>query len=530
MIKSDNRAHYILLLPLGAALGFLASLPIALWLQQKSGERELRDYAQRVLKTEQMTAEEARAAISVMSGDRQPFCSDGDLVVMRGFVFNARVVRDIGRVKDGLLYCTSVHGRLANPVPLASGDFALGETQVLRNPSLSLISPQSTGIMINTRNVSIVLNREILEALDQAPLLASGLILDSLHGRAFQVFGHNQPLAYADVIAQAPLLRGNVYYVPLCSREYGVCVVASEARADMFRRHRVDLAGYLMDGALLGNTMASILLLFLVQRGSLEWRLRRAIRLRELACAYQPIIDLDSGECVGAEALARWVTESGESIPPKVFVPVAEQKAFVGALSRLVLDHVLDEMKPLLHREHFRVAINIGARDLADSTFFDDLAEAVQRAGVSPHALAVELTEHSAADLEAAKTAIARLRNAGFTVYIDDFGTGYSSLSYLNDLRVDAIKIDRVFTQTVGTGAITASVVPQILEIANRLGLTVIVEGIENEEQAVYFRSVRRGILGQGWLLGRPMPAEEFLARYVDRAPGRAVLEQTPIL
>ncbi|MGB6783790.1 MAG: EAL domain-containing protein [Terracidiphilus sp.] len=489
----------------------------------------MRAYAQRTLKAEEMTADEARAAINVISGDQQPFCSDGDLAVMRGFVFNASTVRDIGRVKDGLLYCTSTNGRLPTPVPvpLAPGDFTVGGTQVLRNASLSLISPQSTGIMVNSRNVSVVLNRETFDALDEVPMLSTGVVVDRAHSRVFQVFGHDEPLSYAEAAAQVPVFRGNVYYLPLCSRQYAVCMVAAEARTAMLRRHRADLAGYLIYGALLGNTTASIVLLFLVERGSLESRLRRAIRLRELACAYQPIIDLDSGACVGAEALARWVTESGESIPPKIFVPVAEQKAFVGALSRLVLDHVLDEMTPLLRQKHFRIAINIGAHDLADPAFFQDLGKAVLRAGVPPLSLAVELTEHSAADLEAAKAAIARLRHAGFAVYIDDFGTGYSSLSYLQDLRVDAIKIDRAFTQTVGT--LAASVVPQILEIAESLGLTVIAEGIENEEQAAYFRNAHAGILGQGWLLGRPMPAEEFLARYGEKAAGRAMLKRTPI-
>lgn len=504
-------------------------MPIAFALQQRSGERELREYAQRILSAEEMTARETQAAINDISADLLPFCSDGDLAVMRGFVFKASAVRDIGRVKNGLLYCTSMNGRLPVPVPLGPAEFTLGQTQVLGNTSLSLISPNSAGITIVSRNISVVLNRDTLDALDEAPMFSAGLAVDRAHDRVFQVFGHHEPLGYGEAAAQVPVLREGVFYVPLCSKQFAVCVVAAETRGAMFRRHRVDLAGYLFVGALLGNTTASILLLYLVQRGSLEWRLRRAIRLRELACAYQPIIDLNSGECVGAEALARWVTESGESIPPKVFVPVAEQKAFVGALSRLVLDRVLDEMAPMLGRERFRVAFNIGASDLSDPAFLEDLGQAVTRTGVSPHALAIELTEHSTADLEAAKAAIARLRNAGFAVYIDDFGTGYSSLSYLQSLRVDAIKIDRVFTQTVGTEAVTASVVPQILEIAEGLGLTVIVEGIENEGQAAYFRNARAGILGQGWLLGRPMPVEEFLARFADKAPARAMLEQTQI-
>ena len=94
---------------------------------------------------------------------------------------------------------------------------------------------------------------------------------------------------------------------------------------------------------------------------------------------------------------------------------------------------------------------------------------------------------------------------------------------------MDAIKIDRVFTQTVGTETVTASVVPQILEIAQGLGLTVIAEGIEQAEQADYFRKGRRGVLGQGWLLGRPMPAEELIARFAKESSGRAILEHTQV-
>lgn len=526
MIRSDNHVQYILLLPLGAVLGLFASLPIALALQLRAGEKELGEYAQRILSAEEAAAKETSAAVAAIAGDGQPFCSDADLAVMRGFVFSAGVVRDIGRVKNGLVDCTSVQGRLPAPVPVAQDGFSLGQTHVLPNASLSLISPGSTGIVIYTQDIFVVLNRSALDALDQAPLRATGLVFDPVHGRVFRAFGHDEPLSYADAMAHVPLLRANVYYLPLCSARYPVCVVASESRRDMFYRHRVDLGGYLIDGALLGNTAASILILTLVQRHSLEWRLRRAIRLRELACAYQPIVDLDSGACIGAEALARWVTASGESIPPTVFVPVAEQKAFVGALSRLVLDHVLKEMKPLLHREGFRVAINIGASDLSDPAFFGDLRQAVARAGVSPRSLAFELTEHSTADLETARTAIARLREEGYAVHIDDFGTGYSSLSYLEKLQVDAIKVDRVFTQTVGTEAVTASVVPQILEIARRLNLTVIVEGIENREQAEYFRKARGGILGQGWLLGRPVSAEAFQAHLAAQAAGRPTKEQ----
>jgi sensor c-di-GMP phosphodiesterase-like protein len=104
----------------------------------------------------------------------------------------------------------------------------------------------------------------------------------------------------------------------------------------------------------------------------------------------------------------------------------------------------------------------------------------------------------------------------GHPVYIDDFGTGYSSLAYLHDLKISAIKIDRAFTSTVGTEALTASVVPQILQIASGLNLLVVVEGIETERQARYFRTARTGIRGQGWLFGKPVPAAHFKRLFSD--------------
>jgi sensor c-di-GMP phosphodiesterase-like protein len=160
------------------------------------------------------------------------------------------------------------------------------------------------------------------------------------------------------------------------------------------------------------------------------------------------------------------------------------------------------------------VTINISAADLRDPRFFSHLEQCLRRAGIPAPALGFELTEHSTALQDEARAAIARLRAAGHVVYLDDFGTGYSSLAYLHDLHADAIKIDRTFTQTIGTGAVTASVVPQILDMACRLDLRVIVEGIETAEQAAYFREACAGVLGQGFLLGMPLPAHDFLAHY----------------
>jgi sensor c-di-GMP phosphodiesterase-like protein len=149
------------------------------------------------------------------------------------------------------------------------------------------------------------------------------------------------------------------------------------------------------------------------------------------------------------------------------------------------------------------------------------LERALKQAEVPAESLIIEITESSTARHEVAIAAILRLRERGHSVHIDDFGTGYSSLSYLHELSVDAIKIDRSFTRTIGTEAVTAGILPQILAMAGALHLQVIVEGIETSQQAEYFATMAQPILGQGWLYGRAVAAEEFhrlLAEDVNRA------------
>ncbi len=288
-----------------------------------------------------------------------------------------------------------------------------------------------------------------------------------------------------------------------------VCVIAAEARGAMLVQNKPLLIGFLIGGALLGGALGLILVQSLQRRQSMENQLRRALRKGKLTTVYQPIVNLETGLIVGAEALVRWLDEDGSQVRPDIFVALAEERGFVGKITRFVAERAAAELGDLMARGELRVSLNIASQDLADPTFFEHLESCLAAAEVNPSSLGMELTERSAAD---GKTidALAQFKNSGHLIYIDDFGTGYSSLAYLHELHVDAIKIDRAFTKTAGTEAVTASVVPQILEMAAQLDLLVVVEGIETRQQADYFRAAGRGILGQGWLFGKPVPAEQF--------------------
>jgi sensor c-di-GMP phosphodiesterase-like protein len=132
--------------------------------------------------------------------------------------------------------------------------------------------------------------------------------------------------------------------------------------------------------------------------------------------------------------------------------------------------------------------------------------------------IAFELSERATSDRDVAVAAIRRLREKGHATFIDDFGTGYSNLAYLTELNVDGIKINRSFIATIGTDSVTASIVPQILAVARALNLSVVVQGIEREDQAMYFATDNPKIQGQGWFFGLPVPAKGLIYLCAERS------------
>jgi sensor c-di-GMP phosphodiesterase-like protein len=231
------------------------------------------------------------------------------------------------------------------------------------------------------------------------------------------------------------------------------------------------------------------------------------------------VVDLASKRVVGAEALARWSDEDGLPVSPDIFVRIAEKNGFVGEIAKLVVRHVLADFGPVLRGPGgFRISVNVAAADLADPEFLLMLERALTQEQVEAQRIVIEITEGSTVKNHVAMETIRLLRQRGHFVHIDDFGTGYSSLSYLQDLSVDAIKIDKAFTQAIGTGSVTVAILPQILAMAESLNLGVIVEGVETGEQADYFAAGPKPVLVQGWLFGRPVPAAEFHKRLQDDA------------
>ena len=238
---------------------------------------------------------------------------------------------------------------------------------------------------------------------------------------------------------------------------------------------------------------------------SLAAAIRTGLKRNELFLLYQPIVDLESGEWVGAEALIRWQRPTGELVDPNIFIPIAEKSGLIEQVTQRVLELAARDTGAFLRRHpRFYVAVNLSAADLHSPRLPAQLDDFLSTTAAAPGNLVVEITERGLLNVELAREMLRTLRAKGVRVAIDDFGTGYSGLSYLQTLEVDYLKIDKTFVDAIATEAPTSHVVQHIIEMAKSLKLKLTAEGVETEAQARFLR--QHGVeYAQGWLFAKPM-------------------------
>ncbi len=259
-----------------------------------------------------------------------------------------------------------------------------------------------------------------------------------------------------------------------------------------------------------------------VARLAIEGRLHRALILGEFELYYQPKTDLASGAMTGAEALIRWQDPDLGQIQPNQFVGVAEECGLILPIGRWVFGEACRQIREWLNAglPVVPVAVNISAVEFRHKDFLAGFARILADSGVAPGYIQIELTESLLIhDAESSMAMLCGLRDMGVQLAIDDFGTGYSNLSYLKRFPIDTIKIDQSFVRDIATDADDACIVAAVIGMAIKLKRRVIAEGVETEGQLAFLRA-HQCDEGQGFLFGRPMPANEF-ARLLRREPGR---------
>ena len=246
----------------------------------------------------------------------------------------------------------------------------------------------------------------------------------------------------------------------------------------------------------------------------LEYELQHAIERNELSLAYQLVADTGTRRPVGAEALLRWRSGALGDVGPGQFIPIAEANGLIHPLGRWVLERSCRQIAAwrAAGLRDFSVSVNVAAPQLMRENFVDELRQVLDLAGLTDgkSGLAIEITETAIMhDLGRAVTVLQQIRELGIRVYLDDFGTGYSSLSYLSQLPIDVLKIDYSFTSKLPHDPRTVSLVKAIIALAHSLGVEVVAEGVETDEQSHLLRQLGCDFV-QGYLIGRPVPADRL--------------------
>ncbi|WP_027864995.1 bifunctional diguanylate cyclase/phosphodiesterase [Massilia alkalitolerans] len=247
----------------------------------------------------------------------------------------------------------------------------------------------------------------------------------------------------------------------------------------------------------------------------LESLLRRAIEKGEIFLEYQPQVEIDTGRLVGVEALVRWDSPELGRVAPVRFIPVAEDTGFISQLGQWVLAEACSQMRrwDRAGLSVPKMAVNLSVRQFERGSIAPVVAAVLQETGLAAARLQLEVTESVIMNTSDALQHINDLRAVGVGLAIDDFGTGYSSLAYLSQLPVQTLKIDRSFIQDILVDANDEAIAVAVIQLGKSLNLSVVAEGVENEEQAAFL--LRHGCRqAQGYLYSRPVAAGDILSRW----------------
>ena len=485
---------------LAGLLPMMLGLAIIAW-QTVSGVRQ--DAMERLQDAQRMfdrTLDNAQLASSAIIGSLNKPC----LEVVQGLrdqVTTVPDVRSVNLAKGDVIYCSSLYGPYNGPIDL--DDYVDGKLDLMRGNPV-------------TPNRPLIVYRE--EAGDSSVLVGvDGYYLLNI----LEMTSRTSPLGL--VVGPQMLLRDSKLtdqllspdsqgYLEQASDKYPFKVVtriaAEEYGAHIWDYAKVGIILYPLLGLLSGLGVY-----WLMGRStSPSQELRRALDQQEFIPYLQPVVTGDDAHLSGCEVLMRWQHPRQGMISPDRFIPMAEECGLIVPMTRLMLTQVREHFAGRVHTlpKGFHFGVNISASHCKDLSLVADCRDFIEAFRENPIKLVLELTEREliVAD-EVTDQLFAELHELGVFIAIDDFGTGHSSLAYLQAFQVDFLKIDKSFVGMIGSDALSSHIVENVIDLATRLGLQLVAEGVETEVQAAYLRE-RDVTFQQGYLYGRPVPMAEF--------------------
>lgn len=494
-----------------AVLLIAGSVGVALQQMKESESAQMNAQGERFLERLEQVFGQLREGVDQLQALPLRGCDGRMLAALQQVSLSSRFIYETAYL-DGNVLCSS-RGKESAMQPLRSPD--------IRGPTYSYWLNTTTepdenlaALMLGRGKFLVSTSRgHLTDVVDLPPGGSLLVVLD--HGsRAIPVLGPVQPWP---PLAEWPPPSGQslfeqsdrlIYSMPTKSPDYQLVLIAPRVGLPLKMN---GLLWLLFPGSLLLACCIGWLVLQLIrQRRSMSSELQHALRRGELQVLYQPIFELDSRRCVGAEALVRWRRPDGSLTSPDLFIPLAENTGQIREITDFVLQRVLEQLGQLLRaNRQLYISVNLAACDVMVPRIGPVAARLLALHRVPASQIAFEVTERGLIDVVVARDNLQALRAVGHQVLIDDFGTGYCSLAYLQTLPVDCLKIDKAFIDALGHDAASSGVAPHIIRMAHDLHLRVIAEGIECEDQALLLNS--EGVnYGQGWLFAHPLSARQF--------------------
>lgn len=503
--------HMVYLL-LAVALPFLLAIPIVLHQAERRAQDQLRIVENLIIsQSENIVAHAIQVA------------SEIDPLAGQSCKNIARALREAGSLRPyfrtlavidrNVMYCSSVSGPLDRPL----AQIVPGMTRL--PPGVTLSTVPGTPLVPNRAALFVFLGiadgrgvlasvdgqylHDIIAAVDQGGNYAVQMRIGS--GHALNATGIH------DWESSAPADNGGIT-VTRQSALYPIEVRATLSAGRLAAYHQALWLQYIPFVAIASALLAYLVHRVNTRRIAMATEIRRGMRRREFCVLYQPIVDLATGACVGAEALLRWRHPVYGIVQPELFYPLVGESALAMRLTRHLLCLIQRDLGAAALPPGFHLNINLNAEHLCRRELVGDVERFLHGfKGVSPR-LIFELTERKGfPDTAAVLSNMRALRAIGVAFAIDDFGTGHSSLACLEKITVDYLKIAKGFVSVIDTDAVNAPVLELIISLGGRLGVALIGEGIETETQAAYLRA--KGVtLAQGGLFSPPVPAISLLA------------------
>jgi sensor c-di-GMP phosphodiesterase-like protein len=442
-------------------------------------------------------------------------CSDGNIALMRNLAVTNEQVNLVGYARNDRLVC-STFGHHGDGIPLgppaSQTDFGTAvryDFEFRRLPGRKFFV---TSRVASGYTVMVHPNLPLQVFVDRAEV-SVGLI-----GAASKrlIFGRGkfQP-GWADLAgdSRATEFSRDEHLVAMRRSSRFPYIAFAAIPASAVEAGLVRTALVLVPVGLLAGVVLALAVFYLArQQMSLRTALRVALRRKEFFLLYQPIVELRGGRCVGAEALIRWRRSNGDMALPGSFIPVAEETGLIHDITKRVMDIVTrDAAAVVAAHPDLHIGINLSSKDLQFHDTPRLVREMVLAMGAKPHNILVEATERGFLQADTARKIVEDIHALKIKVAIDDFGTGYSSLSNLEKFKLDYLKIDKAFVDTVGGKSATSQVAIHIIEMAKSLKLEMIAEGVETAAQVTFLRE--RGVqYAQGYFFAKPLPLREFVA------------------